>query len=87
MTKKIIFFLFLFVHFVHADFDYTINNSNFTISQGSALSGEDKTYIYNYNRLRFRGDYADDGFFTTVIADGVNYLGDRYIDSESFEYI
>ena len=87
MIKKLIFYFFLFVHLLYADFDYTVNNSNFTISQGSALLGEEKRYTYNYNRLRFRGDYTDDGFFTTIIADGVNYLGDSYIDSESFEYI
>lgn len=87
MIKRALFFLLLLVHFVYADFDYTINNSNFTISQGSVLLGEEKRYIYNYNRLRFRGDYTDDGFFTTVIADAVNYLGDHYIDSDSFEYI
>lgn len=87
MIKKLIFCLFLFVHILYADFDYTVNNSNFTISQGSALLGEEKRYTYNYNRLRFRGDYTDDGFFGTIIADGVNYLGDSYIDSESFEYI
>jgi len=87
MIKKHLFFLLLFVHLVYADFEYTVNNSNFTISQGSVIFGEDKTYIYNYNRLRFRGDYTNDGFFGTVIADGVNYFGDHYIDSESFKYI
>lgn len=87
MIKRVLFFLLLFVHSVYADFEYTVNNSNFTISQGSVLFGEDKTYIYNYNRLRFRGDYTDDGFFGTIIADGVNYFGDHYIDSDSFEYI
>jgi hypothetical protein len=37
--------------------------------------------------LRFSGDYTDNVFFGTVIADAVNYFGDRYIDSDSFEYI
>jgi hypothetical protein len=87
MIKKLLFFLLLLAHLAYADFDYTINNSNFTISQGSALLGEDKTYIYNYNRLRFSGDYTDNVFFGTVIADAVNYFGDHYIDSDSFEYI
>jgi len=87
MIKKLIFFLFLSAHSVYADFDHAVNNSNFTISQGSALLGEEKRYTYNYNRLRFRGDYRDELFFATVIADAVNYLGDRYIDSDSFKYI
>lgn len=87
MIKKLLFFLFLFSQIIYADFEYTVNNSNFTISQGSILQSENETYIYNYNRLRFRGDYTDNGFFGTIIADGVNYLGDHYINSASFEYI
>lgn len=87
MIKKLLFLLLLFSQVIYADFEYTVNNSNFTISQGSIYPNENETYIYNYDRLRFRGDYTDDGFFGTIIADGVNYLGDHYINSNSFEYI
>lgn len=69
------------------DFDYRVNNTNITISQGSAFQGENKTYMYNYNRLRFRGDYIDDNYFGTIIGDGVNYLGHNYIKSNTFKYI
>ncbi|QOY55259.1 hypothetical protein HUE87_03215 [Candidatus Sulfurimonas marisnigri] len=87
MAKKLLTVLLLLVHVVYADFEYKINNSNFTISQGSIFPNEDETYIYNYNRLRFRGDYTDNGFFSTVITDGVNYFGNEFIDSNTFEYI
>jgi hypothetical protein len=79
--------LFVFASSVFADFDYKVDNTNITISQGSSLLNEDKTYIYNYNRLRFRGDYIDGNYFSTVIADGVNYLGHNYIKSNTFEYL
>lgn len=70
------------------EYEYKVENTNIFISQGSAYQDEDKTYMYNYNRLRFRSDYIEDnGFFGTLIADGVNYLGHNYIKSDSFEYI
>jgi len=67
------------------DFDYRVDNTNITISEDSSL--ENKTYMYNYNRLRFRSDYLDDGYFATIIADGVNYLGEGYVKSNIFEYL
>jgi len=70
-----------------ADFDYRVENSNFTISQGSLNPQNNTTYLYNYDRLRFRGDYTDEKYFATIIADGVNYLGDEYTSSNDFEYI
>lgn len=70
-----------------ADFNYRVENTNFTISQGSIIPNADKTYLYNYDRLRFRGDYTQNNFFMTIIADGVNYLGDDYVNSAEFEYI
>ena len=75
------------MHSLYADFDYTVNNTNFTISQGSILPNDNETYLYNYNRLRFRGDYTDDYIFYTIIADSVNYLGHDYANSNSFEYV
>ena len=77
--KNRFFSLVLFTTSVFADFDYTVNNSNFTVSN--------KNYMYNYNRLRFRGDYTQDKFFASVIADGVNYLGSKYTNSTTFDYI
>lgn len=87
MLKKIVLVLLVLMHSLYADFDYTVNNTNFTISQGSILPSEDENYVYNYNRLRFRGDYTDDNIFSTIIADSVNYLGHDYVNSNSFEYV
>ncbi len=70
-----------------ADLDYRVTNTNFTISQGSIDPRDETTYLYNYNRLRLRSDYTQDAFFVTFIGDGVNYLGEDYVNSLSFEYI
>lgn len=72
---------------LYADLDYSVTNTNFTISQGSIDPTTDTTYLYNYNRLRLRSDYTQDNFFVTFIGDGVNYLGEEYVNSLSFEYI
>ena len=79
MIKRFIIFLLLLQQVIYADFDYRVNNTNITLSENS--------YMYNYNRLRFIGDYKEGSFFGTVIADGVNYLGDSYINSNSFTYL
>jgi len=70
-----------------ADIDYSVTNTNFTISQGSIFPQDDTRYLYNYDRLRLRADYSDENFFATFIGDGVNYLGHDYVTSSSFEYI
>ncbi len=70
-----------------ADFDYRVENTNFTISQGSANPQNTATYLYNYDRLRFRGDYTNENYFATIIADGVNYLGEDYVSSNDFKFI
>ncbi|MFT5835489.1 MAG: hypothetical protein ACI9RG_000378 [Sulfurimonas sp.] len=72
---------------VFAEFEYRVDNTNFTISQGSTQANSDKTYQYNYNRLRFRGDYLEGDYFATFIGDGVNYLGSEYVDSDDFNYV
>ena len=87
MLERSVLVLLLAVCSLYGDFDYTVNNTNFSISQGSLLPNEDERYLYNYDRLRFRGDYRDENIFATIIADGVNYLGDEYTDSNSFSYV
>jgi hypothetical protein len=61
-----------------AQLDHKVENTNITLKEGD--------YIYNYDRLRLRLDWQDELYFGTVIADGVNYLGQKYIDSQLFEY-
>ena len=70
-----------------ADFDWHVENSNFTISQASLIPQEDQRYEYNRNRLRLYGDWKKDTWFVKAIGDAVNYLGMSYIDSLSFDYI
>lgn len=76
----------LFASFpLYGDFAYRVENSNFTISQESQTQ-DDASYLYNYNRLRFRADYQYEKFFATLIADGVNYYGQEYLESPNFAY-
>lgn len=70
-----------------ADFDYTLENTNITILQGASSAVVDDSYLYNYDRLRFRGDYTEDEFFATLILDGVNYLGSEYVNSATFSFM
>ena len=86
-VKIAAFLLLIFTCNLLAEYDYTVTNTNFTISQGSYIPNDDTTYLYNYNRLRYRGDYVKEDFFATAIADVVNYLGDEYVSSPSFKYI
>lgn len=72
---------------VHADIDLRVSNTNYLISQGSLLRGDDERHLYDYDRLRLRADYSDARFFATVIADGVNHLGHSYVSSPTFEYV
>lgn len=85
--KKVVLLITICIHALYADFDYSVENTNFTISQDAGTFNADKRYLYNYDRLRFRADYIQDEFFATIIADGVNYFGHEYMNSLEFEYI
>ena len=87
MLKKVVLFLVFVPHILSAEFLYTINNSNFIISQSSSVPNTNKSYTYNYDRLRLRGDYKQEGLFFTAIGDGVNYLGYDYVNSQTYEYV
>jgi hypothetical protein len=66
------------------EYDQTITNANYSISQGSIFLNEDITYTYNYNRLRYQGNWNNGNYFATVTGDMVNYLSDDYVNSRSF---
>lgn len=87
MRVKLGFFLLAFGTLLNAEFSYRVENTNFTLSQGSLNPASDKSYLYNYDRLRFRSDYSSDAFFATLIFDGVNYFGESYVNSPDFEYV
>lgn len=76
MFKKFLITFLLFSYLLMADSEHRISNTNFTISEDST--------IYNYDRLRFRLDYTEGNYFGTFIADGVNYYGSEYIESNVF---
>ncbi|MEA2028006.1 MAG: hypothetical protein U9N49_03405 [Campylobacterota bacterium] len=61
--------------FSYSEFNYKVENSNFTISQNNT---------YNYHRLRLELDYKKNNFFATIIGDGVNYYGKDFINSTQF---
>ncbi len=86
-VKSVLSFLLVTCVYLYADFSYKIENTNFTISQESALPNSDKTYLYNYDRLRLRADYTKGEFFSTFIGDGVNYYGESYINSIDYAYV
>jgi len=75
MFKKSLLTLILFTTLLQAEFDYTIQNTNFTLSQKD---------IYNYDRLRLDLGYSNENYFYKLIADGVNYIGKNYINSNEF---
>jgi hypothetical protein len=85
--RKIVLLLVLLTTALFAEFEYRVDNTNFTISQGSIEPNTDKTYVYNYDRLRFRGDYTEGNYFVTLIGDGVNYFGHDYVSSNDFNYV
>ena len=85
--RKIVLLLLLCFTLVFGEFEYRVDNTNFTISQGSVVPNQDKTYVFNYDRLRLRGDYTNENFFLTFIGDGVNYFGHDYVNSIDFNYV
>lgn len=87
MIKALVFTLILFTCKAFGAFDYTVSNTNFTLAQGSIFPNQERDYLYNYNRLRLRGDYTQENYFFTLIGDGVNYLGHEYVNSASFKYV
>ena len=80
MSKILIFIIILWSTFLFANFQQSIENSNFTMSDGNKEH-------FNYNRLRYKVNYKQDDFFSTFIGDVVNYWGEDYISSLSFDYL
>lgn len=85
--RKSLLLLVLLTTAIFAEFEYRVDNTNFTISQGSIEPNVDKIYIYNYDRLRFYTDYTEGKYFVTFIGDGVNYFGHDYVSSNDFDYV
>lgn len=84
---KYMMLLFAFTASALAQESFRVENTNFTISQGSFIPGEDARYSYNYNRLRLYYDYKKDAYFFHTSADAVHYLGRAFTHSETFDYL
>lgn len=82
-----LFFLSLISVTLYAQNSLRVQNTNFTISQGSFNPTETSRYQYNYNRLRFYYDYKTSNYFFHATADGISYVGEDFIESNSFYYI
>lgn len=64
--------------------DFTVENTNYTLSKVPYLD-TDRT-LYNYNRLRLIDNIKEENWFANVIADIDNYYGESYIDSNEYEF-
>ena len=68
---------------------FSVENTNFTINQATAFPdlAAEKSYLYNYDRLRLKETLTYEGLYATVIADLVNYYGEKYVNSDDFLYV
>ncbi|MBD3801434.1 MAG: hypothetical protein IE886_08390, partial [Campylobacterales bacterium] len=76
---------FLVAAALSAESEFTVENTNFLLKQPDLLDSTD--YIYDYDRLRLRADWREDGYFFTATGDALNYLGYDYVLSPDFAYL
>lgn len=62
---------------------FTLENTNYTLSQPLAENG--KRVLLNYDRFRMTGNAQEEEWFVTAIADVEHYLGRDYVYSESYD--
>ncbi|MCW8822428.1 MAG: hypothetical protein OQK45_09375 [Sulfurovum sp.] len=79
---KIVLLFCLTVPLMAVEHNFTIENTNYTISK-IPYAEEDRT-LYNYNRLRLTDKIKEGNWFANIILDIENYYGEMYI--EGFEY-
>jgi hypothetical protein len=65
--------------------DFSIENTNYTISKAPYLD-EERT-LYNYNRLRLTDNIKEGNWFANIIADIDNYYGKDYINSFEYQFL
>ena len=68
-----------------AEHDYSLENSNFTLSSIPYESNE--RVQYNYNRLRLNYKLKEDNWYLSFIGDIDNYYGKSYIDSAEYTFL
>ncbi len=64
--------------------DLTLENSNFTISQGDYDPQSDGRYLYNYDRLRLTSQCQNGSWFLYATGDGIHYWGNAFVNSADF---
>ena len=87
MIKREIYALLLISSLSGSDINLRVENTNFTLSQGSYIPNESERYIYNYDRFRLYADANQENFFFKATGDLVNYLGSNFINSDSFQLL
>lgn len=65
------------------EFETTFENSNFTLS--TPIDGNGERTLVNYNRFRLIESIQEGDWFVTAIGDIENYLGEKYLNSASYQ--
>lgn len=82
---KIVNLLLIFTTCIFAvENEYTIENSNFTLSL--VPSGMSDRIIYNYDRLRVDYTLKENNWYFNFIGDIDNYYGSRYVKSDEYKF-
>ena len=68
-----------------AEHEYSLENSNFTLS--SVPYESDERVLYNYNRLRLNYKFKEDNWYLSFIGDINNYYGEKYIQSSEYQFL
>jgi len=87
LYKFFLLFIFLFIGALDARINYSLENTNYSISQESALNRSLKTYHYNYNRTRLKAQFLEKNFFSNLSLDAINYYDHNYLRSTEFSYL
>jgi len=82
---KILLWFCLTLPLIAVEHDFTIENTNYTLSKIPYLGNN--RVIYNYNRLRLTDKIKEENWFVHIIADIDNYYGADYINSAEYQFL
>ena len=68
-----------------AEHEYSLENSNFTLS--AVPYDSDERILYNYNRFRLNYKLKNENWYLSFIGDIDNYYGEKYIDSNEYNFL
>ncbi len=83
MIRLLLFTLLLTCTLGAVEFETTFENSNFTLS--TPIDGNGERTLVNYNRFRLIESIQEGDWFVTAIGDVENYLGEKYLNSASYQ--